>query len=269
MAKDRVIFTEWRLDNDRAKYPFALTASLTNGDVSIPSSVFLDARLYAAGGGPLQYISKLTITSDFITIIISDEFEGDIASTVIRISDIPSQSIEILEIRDLHGRPCGVLVTDPVRLGLLTALPVGEHVFQPSQTNFASTVLIPVQQTGIRGVVVNGELLSDEIWFVGGFGVVLTHEVDLVTHINKIIINVVGEPLSRRVLCDSTELGFTPPTPVEAIVVNGYEILPDEFGDFKIGVCGIDVDDTVLRVTPSTNSVVFGVVGGRIGNATS
>ena len=269
MAKDRVLFTEWRDDNDRAKYPFAIDASLTNGDVSIPTTVFLDARLYTPGGGPLQYISKIQITSDFITITISDELAGDVASSVVRISDIASQPVEVLEVRDLYGRGCGVLVTDPTRLGLLTSLPNGEHVFQPSQTKFASAVIVPMQTTGVRGVIVNGEMLGDELWFVGGFGVVLTHEVDPTTKLNRIIVNIVGEPLSRRVLCDSTEVGFTPPTPVEAIVVNGHEVFPDEFGDFKIGVCGIDVDDTVLRVTPSSNSIVFGVVGGRIGNAST
>ena len=262
---EEIIYTQWRNANDKAKYPFSVRATLNNGTVSIAEETFIDARLYPPGVSNTLHLSRITKDSDTIEIVVSTTTSGEIASALVDIADIVPYNLELLELHDVYGRSAGVLVTDPDRLGLLTALPIGTHTFSLDQTEFAATVVTPSPQTGLKSVVVDDEPVYGEVWLVGGLGVVLEHEVGTLYGDDIVTINVVGEPLSKRTICQDEYIGFDPSTFLEYIVVDGFAIHPDDFGDLKIGVCGIDVDDTILRVLPSDNGLTFAAVGGRVG----
>jgi len=265
MPEEQRLYVQWRNANEGTKYPFSARATLTNGTVSIAPEVFIDARLYPPLGAASLHLSRITKTDTELTIAVSDSISGELASSLVLISDIQTYSLELLELRDVYGRPAGVFVTSPEGLGLLTALPIGTHEFTVNDTEFTAAVVTPSPQTGLRSFVVDGETQYDEVWLVGGLGVVLEHEVGALHGDDIVTINVVGEPLSKRTICKDEAVGFTTPTFVKGITVDGVFIPPDEFGDLKVSVCAMDVDDTVLRVIPSANGVTFAAVGGRVG----
>lgn len=262
---EEIIYQQWRNVNENAKYPFSDRATLTNDSATIEQEVFLDAKLYPPGCTETLHLTSIVKDSTSLTINIGDNTSGDLASAEVTISDIMTYNIELLELQDAFGRPAGVLVTEPARLSLLTALPIGTHEFTLDQTEFASTVVTPSPQTGLRSLVVDGETQYDDVWLVGGLGVVLQHRVGDLYGDDIVTINVVGEPLSKRVVCQDSEGNFDTSNYLKYLVIEGFPVHPDDYGDIKLGVCAMDVDDTVLRVLPGTNSITFAAVGGRIG----
>ena len=57
---------------ENTKYPFIPTATLSNGPDSFLEGTFLDAHLYAVTGTQRYYLSKVTVTSDRVTLAIGD-----------------------------------------------------------------------------------------------------------------------------------------------------------------------------------------------------
>jgi len=303
MPEAQRLYTQWRNANENTKYPFSSRATLTNGNVTIPEEVFLDARLYPTGGVAGQYLSSIEKDANTITLTISDQVNGELASAEVTIADIVAENVNLLELHDSFSRIAGVLVTEPARLGLLTSLPIGVHTFTIDQTEFTATVVTPLPNTGLRSVIGGGVAHYGDVWLVGGLGVVLEHEYDVVRGEDQVVINVVGEPLSKRIVCEDEggigvldtgfiTTGVTPRfdhtliagadtltiyvegshAPVSAWNLriqcasgsSGVKISPDDFGDLKACVCAMDVDDTVLRVQPDVDGITFGVIGGRV-----
>jgi hypothetical protein len=249
------LFPQWRNANDHDKYPFNLLASLTNGSLFIPENLFSDARLYPIGGTAGQYLSKVVKTPETITIYVSDLETLDLASTSYQIAATPSG---VLKLEDPYGRAAGVFVTDAVRLGVFLGWPDGEHEFDQDQTLFASAVVTPMPQLGIRSIRVDeNEVLADDAYLVGGHGIQL--EVDDTDPANPIITaSAVGEPQFKKILC--AETGFFNPCLLKTI--NG--IPPDEYGNFTIIVCNVDTDNTVIRIEPTQNGLRIFAVGGVV-----
>lgn len=264
MPEEQRIYVQWRNANESVKYPFAASATLTNGIVTIAPETFIDARLYPALGTESLHLSSIVKTDTNLLLTVSDTTSGELASADVLISDIQTYNLELLELRDIYDRPAGVLVTDPARLGLLTALPIGTHVFEVDATEFTASVVTPAPQTGLRSLVVDGEAAYNEVWLVGGLGVVLEHSIGALHGDDIVTINVVGEPLSKRTICQDEYVGFETPEFLKGLVVSGAFVPPDDVGDFKVSVCGMDVDDTILRVLPGSNGISFAAVGGRI-----
>lgn len=263
MTESKPVYEEWQNINSSEKYPFSDLSSLTNGEVEIPVTTFVDARVYTVGGTERQYLSRITKTATEITLVVSEPSIGEVAFGSIVITDIATIPVELIELVDNYGRTAGVLVTDADRLGLLTALPIGTHTFAESQTTFAPSVVTPIPNTGARGIEVDDDQYYGDVWLVGGLGVVLTHEYTAADG-DVIYINIVGEPLSKRALCLDSTGDFVAPTSVAKLNIGDIvDVNPDEYGDFKIGVCAIDVEDPVLRVVPDQNGLVFEAIGGR------
>ena len=117
---------------------------------------------------------------------------------------------------------------------------------------FAATCVTPMPAAGVRGFTTpDGTLFTGDVWLVGEDGVVVREEDGAVR------IDVVGDPLFRRRLCQPVQL-FTTPRFVKTI--NGMR--PDARGDFKITAGRALAADTVLRVyTDDTGGITFEAVG--------
>lgn len=245
------LFPQWRNANDKGKYPFLLSVTMTNGTVILPDSLFADARLYPIGGNQDLYLSRIVKNDSRVTFYVSDSETPDLASGYYLLASPP----ELIRLEDRFGREAGVLVTDPIRLTPIAGWAEGTQSFSLSQTAFAAAVVTPMPTAGVRSLRVDDdEALFDDVYLIGGRGVTLDVD-DTDPTAPKILVHAVGELLFKRLLCSVT--GFVVPCFLETI--NGNP--PDAEGNFYIGVCGIDSSNTILRVEPIENGLNITTVG--------
>jgi hypothetical protein len=250
---------------ESTKYPFVPFASLTNGSVRFLEGTFLDAHIYSTTGVGRYYISQVVVQSGKFIIYIGDlETPLRLVGSV----SIPSEN-GIVQLRDIYGRPGGVLVSEPARVSLLSSWGIGTHSFTIEQTEFCVTCQVPIPDPGVSGIRLDdGTIFSGDIWIVGEDGVVLqTEEVtrkQLSETVQQITINVVGDPLYLQKLCSSEEV-FTPVTPIKTIrVVNGsetYDCAPDDYGNFNIQMNNSLAADTALRIRTTPEGILLTVEG--------
>jgi hypothetical protein len=87
---------------------------------------------------------------------------------------------------------------------------------------------------------------------VGDQGVVLRHEGN-----NVIRIDIIGEPLFKRFLCEPQSSAY--PAKNYLKTINGCG--PDAYGNFTLTASDHAVDDTVLRVYPENGTITIAAVG--------
>jgi hypothetical protein len=243
-----IVFPEWIDNNEKVKYPFSDSATLQNSEGDfLPDSIFLDARLYPIGGSAQQYISKITVTSATVSIIISDSI-GELAVGEFSIAAPP----DTLALEDGYERPAGVLVSTSSLLSVFSGWGIGEHLFELSQTEFAASVVVPVPQIGLRGFLLeDGTFFSKDVHICGTDGVVVNRDTD-----GSIRIDVIGEPLYIRKVCEEAG-SFVTPRFVQTI--NG--ISPDEYGNYNLYIGNNIVDDPILRFEYEDNSLRLTLAG--------
>jgi hypothetical protein len=96
-----------------------------------------------------------------------------------------------------------------------------------------------------------GDVVSGDIWLIGDNGVVIRKDDDCV-----IRIDIVGDPLFVRRLCNPLDL-FNTPNFVKTI--NGCP--PDEYGDYKIEVGDHGDPHTILRINPVEDGLKIEAIG--------
>lgn len=247
---ERLLFPEFRDQQERTKYPFSDAATLTSNDglQTIEPDTFLDASLYPIGGGVGLYLTIVGVTPREVTIYAGTLLTPRLCSGSFDPLDPPS----LIRMVDVLGRPAGVLVSEPVRLSRFAAWPVGEHAFVRTASEFVASCVIPTPEIGVRGVVTaKGEVLTGDVWIVGDNGIVVREED------GHVRIDVVGDPLYVRKLCVPIDL-FTPPTFLKTI--NGCG--PDEYGNFNLIIGEHGNTKTVLRLYPTSDGLVIKAVGG-------
>lgn len=266
-----VIAPEWRAENEPVPYPFADTATLRNGVVFIPAELLLDAVLYPIGGSTELYLTKISVDNDIATLYIGDTSNQELMSGSFPLGTPPDN----LALADQYGRPAGLLVSEAIRLSFFQGWTAGTQVFQIEQTSFATTCVIPMPDVGVRGFVLeDGSVMLGDVWFLGDDGVILTpltvvaqgEGVDHTPH-NVIRIDVVGDPLFRRRLCDTV---FVTPKFVQRITVRQgnrvFSCTPDELGDFKFTAGNQLANNTVLRIRPVPGrGIKIETVGQKLG----
>ncbi len=265
----RILHPEFRDYFGPTKHPFADISTLVNRDgIFVPVGVFLDASIYLVGGQPPFYISYLDITQQGAKIWIGDSKQERLASTEFSFTSLP----DTLPLQDSYERPAGIFVSEPSRLSIFQSLPVGEHAFRSSQTQFSATCTIPLPDIGVRGFVLDdGTVISGNVWFVGEDGVVLTPETRSVevtpgelSEETVLRIDVVGDPLFRRKLCGGL---FTTPQFLQSVIVQSgaceVELHSDVAGNIQITIGDHEVDDPVLRMR-SSSSLIFEAAGEKI-----
>lgn len=265
----RILHPQWRDYNDPIRYPFADRATLTNADgLAIPETTFIDAVFYAAGMTAGLYISSITVAAESVTIVLGDNGTRTRCSGTFDLLSLPS-SIRFL---DARGRAAGLIVSEPERLSVFQAWPLGTHEFSANQTPFAVTCCAPTPTSGITSVTLeDGSTATDVVWLMGGDGVVLTprtvtekigphgEEVE----VTVIRVDVVGDPLFRRRLCGDK---FEQPNFLRELVVTdgtrpAVTCSPDAAGNIKIMAGSQLAGDTVLRIRTDSTGIVFETVG--------
>lgn len=248
-------YPQWRNENDRGKYPFAMSASLTNGTVILPENLFADARVYPIGGNQDQYLSKITKTDTEIVFYVSDTDSGELAVGTYTIAGPSVRGC--IQLQDLYGRAAGVFVTDANRLLPLLGWVSGDYEFTIDQTAFVCGVITPMPRAiGLRGIRVDDtsyESVTNDVYIMGGRGIVLEcarEGTDIV-----ITVNAVGEPLYKQILCGGS--GFLNPCRVKTI---NY-LKPDIYGNFQIVPCCLETAKTVIRVNPIEHGIQVTTIG--------
>ena len=248
---------EWRKSLEGTKYPFEPDATLTSdtGNV-IPEDAFLDAHLYPIGAGASLYLSQISVAADSVTFHIGDTTSTDLASGTFSITGSASS----IRLADIYGRPAGIIVSKTENLALFSAFGVGDPLFEPGDTPFVAAACMPTPQVGVRGIMIpDGTLFTGPVWLVGEDGVVVSRETvtspatcNTASQVDEVIrVDIVGDPLFRRRLCEPADLFTTPSFIQEIRVVNGtseWTCSPDDFGYFTIQGNDAHASDSALRV---------------------
>lgn len=251
---ERRLFPEFRDQYERTRFPFADSALLspTNADMQdIDNDMFLDASLYPIGAVGGLYISKITVATGLVEITIADSTASEVAAATFD----PLTPPAVLRCTDALGRPAGILVSEASRLSRFSAWAVGVHTYRATSTPFTDSCVIPTPEVGVRGILTEqGDLFTRDVLIVGDNGVVVREDGDGV-----IRVDIVGDPLYVRTLCDPLEL-FNTPRFIQT--VNGCP--PDAQGNFQITVGDHLNAATIIRVYPNGDGVVIEAVGQTI-----
>jgi len=253
MTSARILYPDFRDEQLTSRYPFSDNASLldVDGVFDVGVDTFTDAVFFGVGVGAGLYLESVVITTQTITLTVNDA-AGDVP---LNATYNPVQPpAELLNFYDAYGRPAGYMLTDKDRLARVSSAKIGTYTFEPAATAFVASVVIPSNEPGVRGLrATNGPLLAGDVWLIGDQGVQLR-----VDGANTIRVDVLGEPLFKRFLCDE-QAGFQTKKYLRTINNCG----PDAFGNFIITASGVlnENDDTVLRVYPANNGIVIDTVG--------
>lgn len=265
----RIRHPEWRKENSTTNYPFVDEASLRNAAGKfIPEGTLVDAAIYPIGGQAGLYLSRVVVTHDTASVYVGDASNTNLASGQVDLVDPANQ----VRLTDSYGRPAGVLVSAEQRLAIFSAWGIGEHVFTNDATEFLPDVCSPLPEVALRGFILDdGSIFTDDIWLVGDAGVVLSlAEQPLVaggcdpgSEVAQVIrVDVVGDPLFRRRLCDGN---FTTPRFLRTVTAKrGCETIvcgPDSLGDLKITAGHRLAEDTILRVRIANGGLRIEAVG--------
>ncbi len=267
---ERTLFPQWRKQNEPTKYPFSERATLTNTNNRVlTEGTFLDAALYPIGASAGLYMQSVQIDFQTVTITLSAPGQGVLATGEFPLVTPPDQIV----FTDSYGRPAGVLVSEGRRLGLFQSWGVGLHEFLPEESEFAASCVFPTPEIGVRGIVLeSGDVFVGDVWIVGDDGVVVRSETETVPvpgtcgtrQITAIRLDVVGDPLFRRRLCQPSEL-FDTPRFVQNIHVIGpnmtFDLTPDAAGNVRLATINDLASDTVLRIKTTTDGITIGAVG--------
>ncbi len=243
-----IIYAEWRNNNQRVRYPFIDSATMTaeNG-VVLSQDIFDDARLYPIGGVAGIFLNRITVAGSLVTVAIAD-VNGELASVSY---DAVDNDKDELELFDRYGRPAGMFVSDVERFATLAGFSSGDTVFSRSATEFAGSVAVPMPQYGVVGLLVDGHVFAGDVWLVGTNGVVLNVDD------GAIRIDIIGDPYAKLKQCDERGVAFPPFCGLKTI----NNISGNSAGDFKLFPGANLAKDNIIRIAQD--------VPGKIGVATA
>lgn len=252
--EQRIFYSEWRDEQAGSKYPFADRCPLTTDTgLVLAADTFLDAALFPVNTPRRLFLTEVRAAGTrTVTLVLGDEGGTELATVEFDPLDPPTE----LALADEYGRPAGLLVSTADRLSGFQTWGFGTHRFGQA-AEFAAACVIPVPGDGVRGfLLADGTLFTGDVWFVGEDGVVVREDGE-----NVIRVDLVGDPLFRRRLCEPNDL-FATPNFIRTL--NGR--LPDANGDFKITVNSELAGDTILRVYPTDagDAVRVEVVGQKL-----
>ena len=122
----------------------------------------------------------------------------------------------------------------------------------------------------------DGTLVTGDVWLVGDDGVVVRHQqVNMPGCCGQpavlrdvIRVDIVGDPLFKRRICDAQSL-FATPQPIKIVrVVNQgktFDSTPDDEGYLTIQMNDAGAADTILRVRTTSAGILIETVGNVIG----
>lgn len=245
---ERRLFPEFREQFRSTRYPFADSATLASGTVTLPAAAFLDASLYIIGAAESVYIHAIDVQPRNITFRFGDRLRTGLATAQFD----PLAAADVVPVFDSYARPAGVLVVDPEQLAQFSSWELGTYSFTNAATLLVPSCVIPLPESGVRGVVTDDDqLITHELVVVGSNGVVVREEEPGV-----IRVDVVGDPLFRRKLCEPVEL-FQTPRWIKTI--NGCA--PDADGHFNLTPGDHLKDDPIVRIYATDVGLMISAVG--------
>lgn len=238
----RHLHPQFRDENASSRYPFSDLSRLTTGTGhTLPTELVTDAALYPIGNVLPLYLRRIELDGLLAAIVIGTALD-DLCRSEFDLTD-PDGTVVLVD--DLR-RPAGVLLCDPVLLQSLRGWGNGNHVFD-NRAEFVATVGIPTPENGVRGLSAEaGKPLTGDVWLVGEDGVILTEENGAVR------VDITGEPLWRRALCD-TASNFVSPNFVRTI--NG--IAPDSYGNWQFTAGRVLTGRPAMRIYPDDKALVI------------
>ena len=253
MAESRILFPEFRNEQEASRYPFVDSATLVADEdaITLEPGTFLDASFFCPNLGSRIYISRASISPQNITLYVGDETQPTLLSASYDPAAAPENGV--LVFFDSYARPSGMLLSSSAGLSKFNALLPGDYDFSLAATEFVATTVIPTNISGVRGVTFGDNFIYGDLWLIGDAGVIIRKEINTESTIR---IDVVGEPLFDRFVCEP--LGDFPAVPYLK-TINGCG--PDRFGNFTITATNKNVADPVLRIAPQTDGLVISVVG--------
>jgi hypothetical protein len=139
------IFLEYENENELRQYPFAAECARGEGELSIPTGLFVDAMLYPVNPSGSLYLSGV-LEGVFS---ISDDTGPIMSGTA------SGSSVELYDTTGLH-RHVGVLVASSAEALADFAAMGGERRYSRFQTEFASSCVVPVVIDGVVTMDVAG-----------------------------------------------------------------------------------------------------------------
>ena len=238
-------FQEFYDEYAATRYPFLDNCSLVADTAQqIDADLFMDACLYPVGVTSALYITTIIVQARLVTINIADRSRNIVATT----SFDPFGTADQLTVVDMLGRPADVIVSEAQRLARFSSWVEGVHTFSSSAAVFVPSCVIPSPTTGVRGLqTLLGDIFTDTVVLVGGAGVILSAAAD-----DTIRIDIVGDPLYRRRLCEAVGIFKTP---VFVQTVNNCR--PDQNGNINIIIGSQLTDHTILRLNQYADGLVI------------
>lgn len=241
----KIVFGDWRDDNQKRRYPFADDATLTGETLTLQDSLFIDGRLYPIGGDENLFLNRITRDGSDIEFAIATGV-GELATGSYDVTDIPENGE--IAFHDTYGRPAGMLLSTETALAAFSGLNSGDYAFLQAQTRFAAAVVVPQPAAGVRGFLLpDGNTVFGDVWLVGEDGVVVRKDSD-----GSLRLDMVGDPFAARKLCEDEAVGndeieiLQPYCPI--VTING--IHADGIGNYKLFVGSSESLSNLLRIRP-------------------
>ncbi len=238
----RLINPQFLDENADSRYPFSDSSRLeTDTGNVLAVEAIQDAVLHPVGNVLPLFLRRVEVSGLQAVLTVGTTI-ADLCQADLDLND-PAGT---LVLTDSSGRPAGALLCDPDLLRTIQGWGTGSHLFE-SRAEFVATVQIPSPELGVRGLSAGNALpLTGDVWLVGEDGVILS-EAD-----GAVQIDIVGEPLWRRRLCDTIP-SFQVPTYVRTI--NG--VSPDEYGNWQLTAGRVLTGKPALRIHPDGGGLLI------------
>lgn len=253
-----VIFPQFREEQKDSKYPFEDGTNMTAKGLSatVPNNVFIDASIYAVGGGGQAHIESFTISGTELSIVVTTTQPRVVLTAATSLSSFDGNLI----LTDEYGRSAGVLILGSDAPGFFSSVPADRYEFKSDALVFVAACFIPVSAARVTGVRINEkEVLHGDVALIGENGVTVRN-VSRNSFEDRIRVDVVGVPLFKRKNCDNEEL--SPPAQKFLTTIN--DCPPDEFGNFIIATGAKDESNaTPISVYPTnTDTLIIEIISG-------
>jgi hypothetical protein len=240
-----------------SKYPFADDATLVaDSGFALDPDLVIDAILHPLGATADLSLTRVERSPGLVNLRFGNPANPLLATATL----VAGDTYDRAALADAYQRPAGLLVLDPIRAAGLWTWTEGTHTFAAGAAPLVARCVVPWPDPGVTGVAVGTALLTDDVWLVGGPGVLFRRDGDLVR------LDVVGDPLFRRATCAGTpDFGtrsFLRTLVVEDDAGHRFEVGPDAFGQIALVPTNRSVADTVLRIVPRGTDLVIEAVGG-------
>lgn len=252
MPIQRTLVPEWRDEQADSRYPFSDDSTLTSSDgIILEKNMIVDAVVYAIGKTAPMYLKSISYDYSKIIISIEDTFqEAKITGEM-----DPALGVMSMPLFNDIGSPAGLLIFNEEGLARFKNWKIGVTEFGKN-AEFVASVVVPVPGNVVSGFILpDGSVVTGNIWLYGDRGVVLRSQ-------PCIRIDVIGEPLFKRELCDLPEENIASfKTPNFLKTINGMPA--DDYGNFELSVNTELANDTILRIyaDKSDNKIMVELVG--------